>query len=102
MIKHIVMWKLKDFAEGSGKEENARKIKEQLESLQGTIPEIKHIEAGINVINTDSSADVVLYSEFENMESLNAYQKHPEHVKIVQFVRNVCTERRVVDYTISE
>lgn len=102
MIKHIVMWKLKDFAGESNKAENARKIKECLESLRGKIEEIKHIEVGINIIDTESSADVVLYSEFNNIESLNAYQGHPEHVKIVQFVKNVCTERRVVDYSIPE
>jgi len=49
MIKHIVMWKLKDFAEEANKAVNAQKIKE-----------IKHIEVGINIINSDASADVAL------------------------------------------
>src|SRR5574340_177856 len=100
MIKHIVMWKLKDFAEGSGKAVNAQKIKELLESLKGKIKEIKHIEVGINIIQTDASADVALYAEFGCMEDLNTYQKHPEHLKIVQFVKGVCTERRVADYEV--
>lgn len=98
MIKHIVMWKLKDFAEGSVKAVNARKIKELLESLKDKIRKIKRIEVGINIVNTDASADVVLYSEFACMEDLNAYQKHPEHAKVVQFIKEVCTERRAVDY----
>jgi len=89
MIKHIVMWKLKDFAEEANKAVNAQKIKE-----------IKHIEVGINIINSDASADVALYSEFECMEDLNIYQKHPWHQKIVQFIRNTCAERRVVDYEV--
>ncbi|OHB49485.1 MAG: hypothetical protein A2099_05690 [Planctomycetes bacterium GWF2_39_10] len=89
MIKHIVMWKLKDFAEEANKAVNAQKIKE-----------IKHIEVGINIINSDASADVALYSEFECMEDLNIYQKHPWHQKIVQFIRNTCVERRVVDYEV--
>ncbi|GAB62061.1 conserved hypothetical protein [Candidatus Jettenia caeni] len=100
MIKHIVMWKLKDVAEGSGKMVNARKMKDLLESLKGKIGEVKHIEVGINSVKTDASADVVLYSEFACMKDLDIYQNHPEHVKIVQFVREVCMERRVVDYEI--
>lgn len=100
MIKHIVMWKLKDFAEEANKAVNAQKIKELLESLKDKIKEIKHIEVGINIINSDASADVALYSEFECMEDLNIYQKHPEHQKIVQFIRNICAERRVVDYEV--
>ena len=70
MIKHIVMWKLKDFAEEANKAVNAQKIKELLESLKDKIKEIKHIEVGINIINSDASADVALYSEFECMEDL--------------------------------
>ena len=98
MIKHIVMWKLKDFAEGESKAENARKIKILLESLNGKIKEIQRIEVGIDVLHTDASADAVLYSEFASLEDLNTYQKHPEHVKIVQFIRGVSVERRVIDY----
>jgi len=60
MIKHIVMWKLKDFAEEANKAVNAQKIKELLESLKDKIKEIKHIEVGINIINSDASADVAL------------------------------------------
>lgn len=100
MIKHIVMWRLKDFAKGTDKTGNAEKIKEMLESLRGKIKEIAHIEVGINIIKSDNASDVVLYSEFNGREDLNAYQKHPEHSKIVQFVAEVCTERRVVDYEV--
>ena len=98
MIKHIVMWKLKDFAEGESKAENARKIKTLLESLKDKIKEIQHIEVGIDVLHTDTSADAALYSVFDSLEDLNAYQKHPEHAKVVQFIRGVSAERRVIDY----
>ncbi|MDR4508773.1 MAG: Dabb family protein [Candidatus Brocadiaceae bacterium] len=98
MIIHIVMWKLKDFAEGASKKENALMIKAKLESLKDTVNVIKHIEVGINIVETDASADVALYSEFRCMDDLNAYQKHPEHQAVVQFVKNVCMERKVVDY----
>lgn len=96
MIKHIVMWKLKDEC----KEENAKKIKELLESLDGTIKELKSIEVGININKSDAAMDVVLYSEFNTLEDLEIYQNHPEHVKVGSFVKTVAIERKVCDFEI--
>lgn len=100
MIKHIVMWKLKEFADGKEKQENAKIIKTGLESLQQKINELKFIEAGINISNSPQAYDVVLYSQFENMEDLNIYQNHPEHIKVAEFVKKVVNERVVVDYEV--
>lgn len=100
MVKHIVMWKLKDFAEGSSRIENAKHIKELLESLKDKIAEIKSIEAGININNSDSAYDVVLYSEFEDDAALEAYQNHPEHIKVADFIGKVKEHRVVVDYIV--
>jgi len=94
------MWRLKEFANGVNKEENARKLKSHLESLKSKIKEIKHIEVGINIKSSDAASDVVLYSEFDSMDDLEAYQRHPEHMKVVDFVNEVRLERRVVDYKV--
>ncbi|ADL51920.1 Dabb family protein [Clostridium cellulovorans] len=99
MIKHIVMWKLKDTYEGKNKQEIATKIKEDLESLKNVINKIKTIEVGINFNDSAQASDVVLYSEFENEDDLNTYQNHPEHIRVAGYVRNVNIERVVVDYT---
>lgn len=92
MIKHIVMWKLKN------SKKNAPALKAMLEGLKGKIPEIRAIEAGINFNPSDTAADVVLYSEFDNLSGLAAYQGHPDHVKVAEFLKKVATERRVADY----
>ncbi len=99
MVKHIVMWKLKDFAEGATKVENARKLKSKLEELRGVIPEFKVAEVGINFDASASAYDVVLYSEFENWESLRSYQNHTEHQKLIgEFLDKVRIDKKVVDY----
>ncbi|MCI0526399.1 MAG: Dabb family protein [Nitrospira sp.] len=98
MIKHIVMFRLEKSALGDTKQENVKKLKTVLESLREKIVEIKHLEVGISFAESETSSDVVLYSEFANKEALDAYQKHPEHLKVVDFVKQVCAERRVVDY----
>lgn len=100
MIRHIVMWKLKDFAEGCSREENARKIKEMLEGLIGEVDQIGSLEVGINFNTSDMAYDAVLISEFENAQKLEEYKKHPEHVKVSEFVAKVRVGRAVVDYQV--
>jgi len=100
MIKHIVMWKLKEIAECGDRTQNAKKMKHDLEGLKIVIPQIKHIEVGLNSLPSEGSYDIVLYSEFENEKDLEIYQKHPDHVKVAEFISTVRERRAVVDYTI--
>ncbi|KPU43133.1 stress responsive A/B barrel domain protein [Oxobacter pfennigii] len=100
MIKHIVMWTLKDFAEGRSKKENAEIVKMSLEGLKDKIKEIKFIEVGINFSESESAFDIALYSEFETIEDLNVYQAHPEHIKAGEFVNKVRDKRISADYEI--
>ena len=100
MIKHIVMWKLKDFAESADKKANAVKVKRLLEGLKQKIKEIRSIEVGINLKASPAAYDIVLYSEFDNIQDLNAYQNHPEHLKVGDFISKVRLDRRVVDYEV--
>ena len=98
MIKHIVMWKLKERAEEADKLTNARRIKAELESLRGRIPGMLTLEVGLNVDPSSAAFDVVLYSEFENADALRAYQAHPEHVLVSQFIGRVRSDRVLADY----
>jgi len=92
------MWKLKDFAEGCSKQENALKIKSMLESLKGKVEQIIELEVGININNSDMAYDAVLISKFEDEKKLEEYKKHPEHVKVSNFVSKVREGRVVVDF----
>ena len=98
MVKHIVFWRLKEYAHGNDKTTNARVIKQKLEQLNGKIPGLLALEVGIDFSATESSSDIVLYSEFTNREALAAYQAHPEHQAVMSFVGEAREERRMVDY----
>ncbi len=100
MVKHIVMWKLKDTAHGQTKAENATAIKDKLEDLCGKIPGMIAIEVGLDFSNSETSADVVLYSEFESREALDDYQEHPLHKAVMPYIMEARLERRVVNYNI--
>ncbi|MFQ5584516.1 MAG: Dabb family protein [Calditrichia bacterium] len=100
MIKHIVMWRLYEQAGGNSKAENVEKLCQMLLGLRNNIPEIKHLETGINVDTSKSASDVVLYCEFDNLQDLRAYQQHPLHQQVVDFLNKVRSEKRVVDYEV--
>ena len=96
------MWKFKDYAAGETKDENRRKAKRLLIELQEKIPEIRSIEVGLNFNPTADAHDLVLYAEFEDEAALEIYQNHPEHKKVVSFLQEVRSEKRVVDYWIKK
>ena len=97
MIRHVVMWKFKDEAEGRTKPENMRLAREVLLSLRTKIPGIVEWEVGENTVEAPEAYDLVLVSLFSDLESLFAYQNHPEHVQVVEFLRKVRLFRTVVD-----
>ena len=94
MVKHIVMWTFKAGVAEADKLE----MKRQLEALKGLVPSLMNIEIGMNMAVGDAAKDMVLYSEFQSMEDLAAYAGHPEHLKVVEFVKPLVCERAVVDY----
>jgi phenylalanyl-tRNA synthetase alpha subunit len=101
MLHHIVMWKLKDFAEGNNKIENALLIKNKFEKLMSVIKEIKKIEVGINMsFSQYSNFDIVLDTWFENYDQMEIYQKHPMHIEISDWIGKIRETRAAVDYEI--
>jgi Stress responsive A/B Barrel Domain len=100
MVKHIVMWKLQDFAEGAAKKDNILKMKSNLDALKSKIKEVKFLEVGISNSNAPDFYDIVLISEFKDPKDMAAYRKHPEHVKVAEFIGKVQLERKVVDYIV--
>jgi len=102
MIRHVVMWKLKDEAEGADKQKNAEKMKLILEGLKVNIDEIKNVEVGLNITDEDEEAgsayDVVLISDFETELDYTMYTRNAHHKKAINFINSVIEERHFVDY----
>ncbi|PKV44204.1 stress responsive alpha/beta barrel protein [Janthinobacterium sp. 61] len=100
MIKHIVFWKLLDHAEGADRATNALKLKALLDSCADLVPGILKFEVAVAQPGLEATYDIVLYSEFASRAALDAYQNHPEHVKIKPFVWAVREARQCMDYEI--
>ncbi len=100
MIKHIVMWKFKDYAEGATKKENIEKVKAMLEALPEKIDFIREIRVEVNVNPKEGMYDAILISSFDSIEDVNRYRIHPEHKKISSFVSLIREDRASVDFEI--
>lgn len=98
MIKHIVMWRFKEQAEGNDKATNIQLAAEKLTALNGQIPGLIKLETGIDFSDSDASFDLVLYSELESHEALQAYQQHPLHMAAGAFIKATVAARHLVDY----
>ncbi len=97
MIRHVVMWKFKDAAEGKTKTENMEWVREHLYALVPKISEIKRMEIGFDISGTDMSMDLMLLTEFDSVEDMKAYAVHEEHLKVSKYVRSVIETRVVLD-----
>jgi hypothetical protein len=98
MVKHIVLFKLKEF---SSKEEKSRKINQiklGLLNLKTIIPELHSIEVAINE-NPKEQYDIALTTTHHSKDDLQAYAVHPSHQAVSQIVREVLESRACVDYT---
>lgn len=101
MIRHIVMWKLKENAAGATKKKNAEKLKLILEGLRANIEEIKAVEVGIQINGDEKdSLDVVLTCDFETELDFQMYTRNPHHKKAIDFIEEVADERFFVDYKV--
>ncbi|HJV02708.1 MAG TPA: Dabb family protein [Burkholderiaceae bacterium] len=100
MIKHIVMWKLKDQAEGADRAANAARMKALLDACANLTPGILAFEAVVAQPGLEATYDVILYSEFADKAALDAYQNHPEHQALKPFFGAVREARQCMDYEI--
>jgi len=95
MIVHIVMFKFKE----EDKEANLVKVRAILEQLPKKISELISMEVGLNFDESQRAYDLALYSKFHSKEDLATYATHKEHLKVVDFIKTVISDSKVVDYS---
>lgn len=102
MVKHVIIWKLKDELDGEEKKKVLQDIKVNLEGLVGVVPGLVSLSIIIDKLDS-SNGDLMLDSLLENEEALKGYAVHPEHVKAADtYVRPYTQVRMCIDYTVSE
>lgn len=96
MIVHIVLFKLKEPTES-----NITAVRDMLLSMNGKIAMLRHLEVGTDVIRSERSYDVALYTKFDSLADLQAYQIHPYHADtVVPLMKASCSSIVAADYEI--
>lgn len=94
MITHIVFFKLSDPSSG-----NIASTRDKLLEMSGKIPEIRHLEVGVDVVRSERSYDIALVTRFDSLADLREYQIHPFHAgEVLPHVKSVCSSIAAVDY----
>ena len=101
MIRHIVIWNLKDYAEGSDKASNLQKAQTLLLSCARVVPGIRAFEVATATPGMDCTNDLVLHMLLDDAQVLAAYQNHPQHLAIKPFMKAVVNERHCMDFTVN-
>ena len=94
MVTHIVLFKLKDNSPAS-----INAAKDKLLSMNGKVDLLRHLEVGLDVIHSARSYDIALYTKFDSLDDLQAYQAHSYHGgDVAPFMREASEAVAVVDY----
>lgn len=94
MVIHVVMFAFKKSTAAEEIEEARRAI----EGMMDLVPGLKNIKAGLNFAEEDRAMDMVLISHFDDREALDFYATHPEHLKVIAYIKTIAEYTKVVDF----
>jgi len=98
MLIHIVIWKYRADVEQEVREDHVR----MLRSLASVIKEVESLEVGFDVVKLPRSFDTGLVATFRDRPSLEAYNVHPEHIKVAAFGRTISEQVASVDFGVEK
>ncbi len=99
MIRHVVLFALAA-EDPTQKQRIAQEMKERMEPLASAIPGVRRLEVGFDMGRVPGHWDVVLVSEHESDAALEAYQVHPRHLEVLDFVNSVVRQKACVDHVL--
>ncbi|MBN2165498.1 MAG: Dabb family protein [Marinilabiliaceae bacterium] len=97
MVKHIVLFKFKDFRTAQEKLEKLNEVKHALLSLTDKIECLLSVEVGLNN-NPNETFDLALTTSFNSFEDIDIYAKHPDHLEVAKLIAPIKADRACVDY----
>lgn len=100
MIRHITLWKLKDFALGNDKETNFKIVKNMTYKIAKESPFLKKVEVGRGYKKGGQNYDLCIILEFNSKEDLEEYMASPNHQEAHKFNEEIRNERAVIDYVV--
>ena len=93
MITHIALIKLVH-----SNAETIEDARQALAKLEGQIPQLRHFELGVNIVQSYRSYDLAVVAKFDSLEDLQTYQNHPVHVEVIKYIHANRQSTVTVDY----
>ena len=100
MVRHVVMWRLKDRDALTTTSAKWGELQACVAAMRSGIPGLIKVDLGMDQPRTADSTDLILFSEFDSWAALDGYQVHPIHEDFKKLLGPLRTERRVGDYEI--
>ncbi len=94
MLTHVVFFKFNPRTSDT----DIQHVKEALQTLPAAISEIREFRVGRDIVRSDRSYDLALVSSFEDLDAMQRYQVHPEHQKVVAYVKTITSSIIAVDF----
>jgi hypothetical protein len=100
MIRHIVLFKLREYDSPEKKQQAAEAVAGALMKLKSKIPVIASLEVGINEGKNPAAWDVALNTAFRSTNDLEVYQVHPDHQAFIAFNKDYSVQKAIIDFEI--
>ena len=101
MVKHVILWQLKDELTAEEKVTVKAEMKEALEGLVGKIPGLLDVKVYTEGLESSKNAEIMLDTTFTDEAALKTYAVHPEHVAVADGkVRPFTKYRACLDFEI--
>ena len=81
-------------------EQNLKTLQDILEALTSKIDLIQSLKVGLDLVGSERSMDLILITEFKNLDDLKAYNGHPEHLKVIDWVLKNVSLVKAVDFEV--
>ena len=100
MVKHIVLWKLHESYSEKEKQSILQEFRRRLEKLDKTITVLLHLVVYLRDPQTaETNYDIMLDTVFNSLADLQEYQEHPDHQKVVSYVKGLKLHRAAIDFS---
>ncbi|SRR6056297_505030 len=98
MIRHIVLFKLKNIKSEKEKSEKENQLIQCFGNLKSSISSLQHLEVKKNEGKNPAAYDVGIYAEYASWEDLDSYSQHPAHQQAIKQCKQIAKEKAVIDY----
>ena len=98
MLRHVVCFR---WVEGTTDERVAR-FRDLLAALPGAIPELRRYHFGPDGGLAEGNFDFAVVADFDDHEGWQAYQDHPDHVRVLEYLQPMVADRARVQFELDE